>query len=233
MGARRVAGSVIGAIRPAWIEPTHRRVGILGGTFDPIHYAHLAVAEQVREGLALDLVLFVPASVPPHKPGAVVAPADDRAAMVKLAIAGNPVFSMCPIELDRHGPSYSVETLDLLTSEALSQKVERELFFILSAEALAGLPSWRDPQRIPALCHLAVVPRPGRRVPDEAWLEANFPGRADRFVLVDTVPLANSSSDVRDRAAAGNSIRYLVPPAVEAYIHDHRLYRSVPEDRQK
>ena len=130
-----MAGSVIGAIRPAWIEPAHRRVGILGGTFDPIHYAHLAVAEQVREALALELVLFVPAGVPPHKPRAVVAPAEDRAAMVELAIAGNPVFSMCRIELDRHGPSYSVESLDLLTSEALNQKVERELFFILSADS--------------------------------------------------------------------------------------------------
>jgi nicotinate-nucleotide adenylyltransferase len=224
---------VIVAVRPAWIEPAHRRVGILGGTFDPIHYAHLAVAEQVREALELDRVLFVPAGVPPQKPGAVVASAEDRAAMVELAIAGNSAFAMCRIELDRQGPSYSVESLDLLAAEAARQGVERELFFILSAEALAGLPSWRDPQRIPVLCHLAIVPRLGRTAPDQAWLEANFPGSLDRFVFVDTVPLANSSSDVRHRVAAGDSIRYLVPPAVEAYIHDHRLYRSVPEDRQK
>lgn len=228
-----MAGAVTGAVRMAWIEPSYRRVGILGGTFDPIHYAHLAIAEQVREALKLDRVLFVPAGVPPHKPVAVVAAAEDRAAMVELAIADNSAFSMCRIELDRQGPSYSVESLELLAAEAARQKVERELFFVLSAEALAGLPEWRDPGRIPALCHLAVVPRLGRAAPDRAWLEANFPGRADRFVFVDTVPLANSSSDVRRRAAAGDSIRYLVPPAVEAYIHDHRLYRSVPEDRQK
>ena len=228
-----MAGAVTGAVRMAWIEPSYRRVGILGGTFDPIHYAHLVIAEQVREALKLDRVLFVPAGVPPHKPVAVVAAAEDRAAMVELAIADNSAFSMCRIELDRQGPSYSVESLELLAAEAARQKVGRELFFVLSAEALAGLPEWRDPGRIPALCHLAVVPRLGRAAPDGAWLEANFPGRADRFVFVDTVPLANSSSDVRRRAAAGDSIRYLVPPAVEAYIHDHRLYRSVPEDRQK
>jgi len=228
-----VAGAVTGAVRMAWIEPSYRRVGILGGTFDPIHYAHLVIAEQVREALKLDRVLFVPAGVPPHKPVAVVAAAEDRAAMVELAIADNSAFSMCRIELDRQGPSYSVESLELLAAEAARQKVGRELFFVLSAEALAGLPEWRDPGRIPALCHLAVVPRLGRAAPDRAWLEANFPGRADRFVFVDTVPLANSSSDVRRRVAAGDSIRYLVPPAVEAYIHDHRLYRSVPEDRQK
>ena len=233
MGARRVAGAVTGAVHTAWIEPADRLVGILGGTFDPIHYAHLAIAEQVCEALKLDRILFVPAGIPPHKPGAMVTPAEDRAAMVELAIAGNSMFSLCRVELDRPGPSYSVASLDLLAAEAVRQNVERELFFILSAEALADLPEWRDPQRIPALCHLAVVPRLGRAAPDRAWLESNFPGRADRFVFVDTVPLANSSSDVRDRATKGDSIRYLVPEPVEAYIHDHRLYRSVPEDRQK
>jgi len=221
------------AIDPAWVAPADRRVGVLGGTFDPIHYAHLAIADEVREALKLDRVLFVPAGMPPHKPGAVVAPAEDRAAMVELAIAGNPAFSLCRIELDRQGPSYAVETLDLLTAEAARQGVERELFFILSDEALAGLPAWRDPQRILTLCHLAVVPRLGESVSDGAWLEASFPGRSDRFVFVETVPLANSSSDVRHRTAKGDSIRYLAPPAVEAYIHDHRLYRSVPEDRRK
>ena len=193
----------------------------------------MAIAEQVRGALDLDRVLFVPAGLPPHKPGAVVAAAEDRAAMVELAIVGNPAFSMCRIELDRPGPSYAVESLELLAAEAARQKVERELFFILSDEALAGLPEWRQPKRIPALCYLAVVPRLGRTAPDRAWLEATFPGSSDRFVFVDTVPLANSSSEVRHRAAAGESIRYLVPPAVEAYIHDRRLYRSVPEDRQK
>jgi nicotinate-nucleotide adenylyltransferase len=228
-----MAGAVTGAVRAAWIEPAYRRVGVLGGTFDPIHYAHLAVAEQVREALGLDRVLFVPAGEPPHKPGAAVAAAAARAAMVELAIAGNPAFAICRIELDRPGPSYSVDSLGLLAAEAVSQGVERELFFILSDEALAGLPEWHDPRRIPDLCHLAVVPRLGRPAPDGVWLEVNFPGRSDRFVFVDTVPLANSSSEVRRRAAKGESIRYLVPPAVDAYVHDHRLYRSAPEDRQK
>ncbi len=228
-----MAGALTGAVSAAWIEPSYRRVGILGGTFDPIHCAHLAIAEQVREALALDHVLLVPAAAPPHKPGAVVASAADRAAMVELAIAGNPAFSMCRIELDRPGPSYSVDSLELLIAEAERQNVERELFFILSDEALAGLPGWHEAWRMPELCRFAIVPRLNGAPSDPDWLETNFPGRSDRFVFVDTVPLANSSSDVRRRASAGNSIRYLVPPAVEAYVRDHRLYRSAPEDRQK
>jgi nicotinate-nucleotide adenylyltransferase len=228
-----VAGALNRAASPAWVQPADRRVGILGGTFDPIHYAHLAIAEEVREALQLDRVLFVPAGLPPHKQSGDLASAQDRAVMVDLAIAGNPAFSMCRIELDREGPSYSADSLELLTAEAARQNVEREFFFILSAEALEGLPGWHDPLRIPTLCRLAVVPRLGRTAPDAAWLQDNFPGRSDRFVFVDTVPLANSSSEVRRRAARGDSIRYLVPPAVEAYILDHRLYRSVPEDQQK
>ena len=225
---------MIQAAGSAWIAPADRRVGILGGTFDPIHYAHLAVADEVREALKLDRVLFVPAGFPPHKPATDVAAAQDRAAMVELAVAGNPAFSLCRIELDRPGPSYTVDTLDLLTAEGARQGVERELFLILSTEALAGLPSWREPRRIPALCHIAVVPRVATEpAPDAAWLEDNFPGSSDRFLFVETVPLPHSSSDVRSRAAAGDSIRYLLPPAVETYIHGHRLYRSVPEDRRK
>ena len=221
------------AAGPPWIEPADRRVGILGGTFDPIHYAHLAIGEEVREALSLDRVLFVPAGVPPHKSVAVVAPAADRAAMVELAIADNPAFAVCRIELERPGPSYTIDTLDLLASEAAAQGGGRDLLFILSAEALAGMPTWHDWRRILTLCRLAIVPRLGESVPTGAWLEANIPGCRDRFVFVESVPLAHSSSDVRRRVAAGGSIRYLVPPAVEAYVHDHRLYRSVPEDQRK
>ncbi len=207
-------------------EPADRRIGILGGTFDPVHYGHLVIAEQAREALGLDRVLFVPAAQPPHKLGLSITAAADRAAMVALAIADNPAFDLCRTELDRPGPSYTVDTLAALAAEAARQGVARELFFILSSEAVAELPSWRDPDGILALCRLAVVPRPGYPMPDPAWLESHFPGRADRIVAVDTLPLAHSASHVRRRAAAGRSIRYLVPPAVETYIHDHRLYRS-------
>jgi nicotinate-nucleotide adenylyltransferase len=212
-----------------WIAPEDRRVGILGGTFDPIHYGHLVVAQQVCEALRLDRVLFIPAALPPHKLDEEIAPAADRAAMVELAIAANPGFAMSAIELQRAGPSYTVDTLAELVEEAARQRVARELYFILSSEALAGLGRWHEPERLLQLARLAVVQRPGAPLPDMAQLGDMLPGGAasvDRVECVDTVPLANSSSDVRARAISGRSIRYLVPPAVEAYIRDHRLYRS-------
>jgi nicotinate-nucleotide adenylyltransferase len=212
-----------------WIEPADRRVGIFGGTFDPIHFGHLIIADQVRESLALDRVLFIPAALPPHKLKEHVAPAVDRAAMVDLAIAGNPGFSMCPIELERSGPSYTVDTLAELADEAARQRVEREFHFILSAEALASFTSWHEPARLLELASLAVVARPGAPMPDSGRLGAMLPGGAasmSRVECIKTMLIANSASDVRDRVATGRSIRYLVPPAVEAYIRDHQLYRS-------
>jgi len=213
---------------PDWVAPGDRRVGILGGTFDPIHYGHLVIAEQVREALELDRVLFVPAGTPPHKQDEEIAASTDRAAMVELAIAGNPAFAISRIELERDGPSYTVDTVEELVDEAARRGVARDFFFILSSEALAGLHAWHEPVRLMSLCRLVVVPRPGAPLPDTAWLESHLPAGAgaDRVVCVQTVPLAHSASDVRNRAAAGRSIRYLVPPAVEAYIREHRLYRS-------
>ncbi len=215
--------------RTFWIEPADLRVGILGGTFDPIHYGHLVIAEQVREALSLDRVLFVPAALPPHKLLEYVTPPEDRAAMVELAIAGNPAFAISRIELERDGPSYSVDTMRELVDEAAHQGVARDFHFILSVEALAGVNAWHEPAELLALTRLAVVARPGTPLPDPAGLEAMLPdgaASADRVDCIETVPLAHSSSDVRARAAAGKSIRYLVPPAVEAYIRHHRLYRS-------
>jgi nicotinate-nucleotide adenylyltransferase len=149
--------------------------------------------------------------------------------MVELAIAGNPTFAVCRVELEREGPSYTADTLAELSDEAAHQGVARDFHFILSAEALVDLHGWHEPERLLALARLAVVPRPGAPLPDTAWLTDNLPGgaaSAERVACIDTVPLAHSASDVRARAAAGNSIRYLVPPAVEAYIRDHRLYLS-------
>jgi nicotinate-nucleotide adenylyltransferase len=221
------------------LGPNDRRVGILGGTFDPIHYGHLVVAEEVRELLSLDRVVFIPAARPPHKRGVAMSPIQDRAAMVGLAIAGNSTFSMSHIEMDREGPSYTVDTLALFAAEAARRRVACELFFILSAEALAGLSTWHDPERVLELAHLVVVPRPGSPVPTPAEIGARFGDEAGRVLTVDTLPLAHSASDIRRRASAGRTIRYLVPPAVEAYICDHHLYRSagassaVNEDRAK
>ena len=168
----------------------------------------------------------MPASRPPHKLDEPLTAAEDRAAMVRLAITGNPAFAVCRVELERSGPSYTVDTLEELAEEARRSGIKRKIFFILSSEAAATLPTWRAPARILELAQLAVVARPGFPAPDGQALSAGLGGSADRILTVDTVPLANSSSDVRSRAAAGSSIRYLVPPAVESFIHDHRLYLS-------
>jgi len=202
---------------PAPIVPGS--VGILGGTFDPIHHGHLVIAEEAREALGLERVLLVPAAEPPHKPDSVVTPAEHRLAMVELAVAGNPAFAVSGIEVERGGPSYTVETLETLLREGVSDP-----WFILSAEALAGFPAWRRPDRILELCRLAVVPRGDHDALDAAWVREHFPGREERIAFLAGPLLPISGSVVRRRAAAGRSVRYLVPDAVARYIADHALY---------
>jgi nicotinate-nucleotide adenylyltransferase len=194
-------------------------VGILGGTFDPIHHGHLVIAEEAREALGLERVVLVPTASPPHKPGRPVTDAADRLAMVGLAIAGNPGFEVSRVETERGGASYTVDTLAALAADGIDQP-----WFILSAEALAGFAAWREPGRILDLCRLAVVPRDGYEPLDRAWIAERFPGREDRVRFLPGPLLPISGSVVRRRAAVGRSVRYLVPDAVARYIADHRLY---------
>ena len=228
-----VSGARPGVPRPHAVA--RGSIGILGGTFDPIHFGHLASAEEAREALGLERVLFIPASVPPHKPGQLLSSAEDRATMVELAIAGNPAFESSRIELLRPGPSYSVDTVAALIESggassagglARSPDSEPTYTFILSTEALLGLPDWHEPQRLLDLCRMAVVPRGDLSGPDWAWLDESFPGRADRFSFLDGPRLQISGSAIRERVTAGRSIRYLVPDAVRAYIDDHGLYQG-------
>lgn len=202
------------------------RLGIMGGTFDPIHLGHLAVAETAREALDLERVLFLPAGVPPHKPGAVVAPAEDRVAMVRLAIAGNPTFELSRIDVDRPGPSYTADSVRLIAEAERAAGREPDLVLIMSAETLAGLPDWHEPARLLAACRIAVAPREGHPAPDPAWIAARFPGQADRMIILDGPRVRISSTGIRERIAAGLSIRRLVPDAVERHIADHGLYQS-------
>jgi nicotinate-nucleotide adenylyltransferase len=209
--------------------------GILGGTFDPPHYGHLAIAEHVRVVLDLTGVLFVPAGVPPHKQGQPISPVADRVAMVEAAIAGNPAFRLSRVEVDRPGPSYTTDTLALLHAEPLAGAgpgaaagEARRYVLILSTEALLGLPGWHDPQRILRQCLVAVVPRPGYRPPGRAWFSEHFPGQESRVVFVEGPELGHSASLIRRYAADGLPIRYLVPPAVEAYVAEHELYDGWP-----
>ena len=193
-------------------------IGVMGGTFDPIHIGHLAIGEEAREALALDAVMFVPAGQPPHKPAGSVTSVEHRLAMVELAIADNPSFELSRIEVERRGPSYTVDTLEALAGGD-------DLVLILSAETFAELPSWHEPERLFDAARMAVVPREGYPAPDPAWLAEAFPGREARVTYLEGPRLGLSSTAIRARVATGRSIRYLVPDMVEAYIADKQLYR--------
>ena len=201
-------------------------LGILGGTFDPIHIAHLAVAEEARDALGLEQVLFIPAGEPPHKPGQAITPGEERLAMIELAIAGNPAFAVSRMELDRDGPSYTVDTLSVLRARRLAAGESGELVFIVSAEAFAAFETWREPRRVLELAIVAIAPRDGFPDATRDAVARAFPDQADRVVFLDGPRLRLSASDLRERAAAGRSLRYLVPDAVAAHIEDHGLYRD-------
>ena len=202
-------------------ELRSQRWGILGGIFDPIHNGHLAIAEQTADELKLAGVLFIPAGQPVHRDPP-QASAADRLTMVQLATADNARFLVSSMEVDAERPSYSVETMEDLHAE----HPEDDFVLIMSAESAAALPSWRDPMRLIELAEIAVVPRLGFDEISRDWIDDMFPGRQDRFHLLDTTHLGNSATDVRQRVAEGQSIRYLVPPAVEAYIRAHNLYSN-------
>ena len=196
------------------------RVGLLGGTFDPVHLAHLVLAEQARDALSLDEVLFIPAGEPWRKTDRAITAAQHRLAMLRLAIEGHDSFGISDIELRRAGPTYTADTLEALAGERLDD----EFYFIIGADALADLPNWHEPERIVAHARLAVAPRdPDQADVAAAALPAVVTARVERF------PMARidiSSTDIRARVAAGRSIRYLVPAAVEQYILKHHLYHQ-------
>ncbi len=201
------------------------RRGIFGGTFDPVHYGHLLLAECCREQCELDEVWFLPAAVPPHKREAELAPAKNRVEMLELAIAGQQAFSVCRYEIDRGGVNYTFETLEHLHEEDPG----RELFFLLGADMLRDLPHWREPQRILELALPAVVRRPGAGELDFAGLAPlASPERIEqiRGCQVEMPEIGVSSTEIRRRVAAGLSIRYQTPRAVEKYIETQGLYRN-------
>ena len=201
--------------------------GILGGTFDPIHDGHLALAQTAREELDLDGILFVPAGQPPHKPDRVITAPSHRAAMVALAIADEPAFVLSSVELDRPGPSYAVETAEALRdAPPAADASPDELTWIMSVEALQGLPTWREPSRLLDIVRIAAAPRQGGRIPARAWLAEHFPGQEDRIRILDGPELGHSATAIRRLVGEGRSIRYLVPAPVETYIRDRALYQA-------
>jgi nicotinate-nucleotide adenylyltransferase len=197
-----------------------QRIGVYGGTFDPIHIGHLAAAEDARAALGLDRVLIIPAARQPLKHAAQGAAPEHRLAMARLACADNPAFSVDPIEVERPPPSYTVDTLRTL-GEGLGPAAE--LWLILGADAARDLPRWHRAADIPALARLAIVGRPGSPLHLPS-LEAALPGLAGRYRLVDGPHLDISSTELRRRLAAGRPVRYQIPDAVRAYIESRRLY---------
>ncbi len=195
-------------------------IGILGGTFDPIHIGHLVVAEEARIKLGFNEVLFVPAGQPLLKPDRNITPSDQRVEMVRRAIADNPHFKLCTIEAERPGPSYTVDTVMMLREQLGS---EVGLFFILGRDTLAELPSWKEPKKLVQLCRLVVAPRLGSK--DLQHLETEIPGLLGKVVQLDMPVIGISSSGIRQRVAQGLPIRYLVPAGVEKYISEQKIYR--------
>ena len=198
-------------------------IGVMGGTFDPIHNGHLIVAEEVRARLNLTEILFVPAGQPWLKASSPIAAAEHRIQMVRLAIADKAYLKLSTMEIERAGPSYTVDTMAELQGQL---GAEDELFFILGWENLAELPQWREPYRLIKICRLVAVPRPGYSTPDLSSLEADIPGLSQSLLLLDTPQIDISASSIRNRVAQGLSIAHLVPEPVGIYIKQHKLYST-------
>lgn len=202
--------------------PRPQRIGVLGGTFDPPHVGHLWLATLAADAMDLGRVLFMPAAQPPHKERREVSRATDRLLMTRLATAADPLFGLTAIEMEREGPSYTVDSVAEL--EALHGPDVR-LFLVMAADSLAAIETWREPDLLLERIEWIVGPRPGAALPDQGALEARFGSAASRIHLLDGPSLDVSSSEIRGRVAAGRAIRYLVPRGVEELIVDRGLYR--------
>jgi nicotinate-nucleotide adenylyltransferase len=189
------------------------RIGVFGGTFNPIHMAHLLIAEECRDRLNLDKVLFVPCAHPPHKRNDDIAPALDRLAMVRLAIEGHRHFEVDSVELDREGPSFTKDTL----AELARRHPDDEIYYIVGRDAFDEMPTWKAPEEIVKLAQLVVVNRPSDKRQSEDWYEPIL-----RVVVPD---LGISAEEIRFRVRMGRSIQYWVPAGVEEYIYEKGLYQ--------
>lgn len=201
-----------------------RRVGILGGTFDPPHLGHLVLAEYAQQSLGLERVLFVPAADPPHKRGAVRTPISYRLPMLELAIADQAYFAVSRIDIDRPGPHFAVDMIRLLQIDL----PDAELYFLMGSDSFSDLPRWHQPEALVRLCRIVVLDRPGR-----AWaldMHADtLPDLASRTSIISYPRLGISSTEVSTRLHAGQSVRYLVPQPVLDFISEHGLYKHAHE----
>jgi nicotinate-nucleotide adenylyltransferase len=198
-------------------------VGVFGGTFDPIHFGHLAAAQAMRSALDFAKIFFVPAGQPWLKIGLPISAARHRLDMLRLAVSGERYLGISTVEVDRTGPSYAVDTIDILQRELGS---EAKLSFLLGSDALLDLPQWKDPSRLIQICQLVAFSRPGFAVPSLDGLEAAIAGISRHITFVEVPQIDISASEIRRLVALGASIGHLVPQAVEMYIIKNGLYRS-------
>jgi nicotinate-nucleotide adenylyltransferase len=203
------------------------QVGVLGGTFDPIHLGHLIIAEEARACLELERVIFVPAGQPWLKAGQTLTPGQHRLRMVELAVASNPYFQVARNEVERSGPTYTIDTVAELQQELGGGAA---LHLIMGMDALEQFHRWREPERLLELCKLVVANRPGHQAVDVGNVMPRYPQASGRVTLLSVPQIEISSTEIRLRAARGISFRYQVPEAVEQYILEHRLYRELTKD---
>lgn len=200
------------------------RIGILGGSFNPVHLGHLILAQDAWETFDLAKVLFVPCDLSPHKPSTVLAPAEHRVAMIEAALTGSLPFELCDLEVRRGGTTYSIDTVRSL----VKRHPQNELFFIIGSDTLPELHLWKNVRELLRLCRFAILLRPGfefkTMTPESLKLEPELARQLLANVAVGHA-VDISSTDIRHRVAEGMSIRYLVPEAVEMYIAEHHLYR--------
>jgi nicotinate-nucleotide adenylyltransferase len=195
------------------------RIGLLGGTFDPPHIGHLILGEYAADALDLTRLLYIPAADPPHKQAEQKTPVEHRLEMLRLALNGNPHFAISRVDIDRAGPHYSLDTVQIVQA----QYPEAELYFVMGSDSLRDLPLWHRPAELIRLCKLAVMRRPGAEVwPD--MHEQILPGLAERVVMIDSPLIEVSSTEIVRRLGEGCSVRYLLPDSVLAYIQQHNLY---------
>ena len=199
------------------------KIGVLGGTFDPVHNGHLAIAEEARSYLNLNEVIFLPAGQPWMQSDRSISPARNRTAMLALALQSRPYFKSSTIEIEHQGPSYSVNSIAELKAQAVEPT---DWYFILGWDNLAKIPQWKEPAKLIEMCFLVAVPRPGYERPNMKKLEAALPGISKKVILMDKPRLEISATDIRNKVAQGLPISGLVPQVVEEYIKENGLYRK-------
>jgi nicotinate-nucleotide adenylyltransferase len=197
------------------------KIGVFGGTFDPVHLGHIAMAEEARQELGLERVILVPAGQPMSKPGRVITQAEHRVNMLKLAVKDKPHLLISTIEIKRPGPSFTVDTI---SEFKLKYSVKDEIYFILGWDSLDQMPEWHEPVRLVTMCWLVAVPRPGCSKPDMVALEKIIPGITKKVIFLEKPDIEISATAIREMVSHGKSIEHLVPAPVAEYIKIHKLY---------